>query len=90
MMPVNSWLLIDKADKRRGRSVRYQSRTSYRSLLAKCEFSYQRTTQQDQSCSPSKVMTFEEGLEKLMDVAQRHPKRLFWLAMKPRFICKPP
>ena len=45
-------------------SVRYQSLTSYRNLLAKCEFSYQRTTQQYQSCSPSKVMAFEEELEK--------------------------
>lgn len=44
--------------------VRYQSLTSYRNLLVKCEFSYQRTTQQYQSCSPSKVMAFEEELEK--------------------------
>lgn len=45
-------------------NVRYQSLTSYRNLLAKCDFSYQRTTQQYQSCSPYKVMAFEEELEK--------------------------
>jgi transposase len=44
--------------------VRYQSLTSYRNLLAKCEFSYQRTTQQYQSCSLDKGMAFEETLEK--------------------------
>jgi transposase len=44
--------------------VRYKSPTSYRNLLAKCDFSYQRTTQQYQSCSPVKVMAFEEELEK--------------------------
>lgn len=44
--------------------VRYKSRTSYRNLLVKCEFSYQRTTQQYQSCSLDKGMAFEEALEK--------------------------
>jgi len=44
--------------------VRYKSRTSYRNLMVKCEFSYQRTTQQYQSCSLDKGMAVEEELEK--------------------------
>ncbi|CAN5801172.1 hypothetical protein BH10CHL1_BH10CHL1_36820 [soil metagenome] len=44
--------------------VRYKSQTSYRNLFTQCGFSYQRTTQQYQSCSSAKVMAFEEALEK--------------------------
>lgn len=59
------WTLADLAelvDNRYG--VRYQSATSYRNLFTKCDFSYQRTTQQYQSRSEYKVMEFEEQLEK--------------------------
>ena len=44
--------------------VTYQSLTSYRSLLAKCELSYQRPAKVYKSRSQAKVMAFEEGLEK--------------------------
>ena len=44
--------------------VRYQSLTSYRSLLARCDFSYQRATKQYKSRNEFKVMDFEEVLEK--------------------------
>jgi transposase len=59
------WSLADLAHliaKRYG--VRYQSATSYRNLFAKCDFSYQRATQQYHSRSDTKVMAFEEALEK--------------------------
>ena len=42
----------------------YQSLTSYRTLLHKCELSYQRPTKVYKSRSEAKVMAFEEGLEK--------------------------
>jgi transposase len=44
--------------------VRYQSLTSYRTLFARCEFSYQRATKQYKSRNEVKVMDFEEALEK--------------------------
>jgi len=44
--------------------VRYQSVTSYRTLLARCDFSYQRATKQYKSRNEFKVMAFEEALEK--------------------------
>jgi len=44
--------------------VRYKSLTSYRSLLARCDFSYQRATKQYKSPNEFKVMDFEEVLEK--------------------------
>jgi len=44
--------------------VVYQSPTSYRELLAKCDFSYQRPAKQYKSHSDFKVMDFEEALEK--------------------------
>lgn len=47
--------------------VRYQSRTSYYSLLAKCQMSYQRPAKRYQSHSVAKLMAFEEGLEKKAD-----------------------
>ncbi len=45
-------------------TVRYQSLTSYRTLLARCDFSYQRATKQYKSRNEFKVMDFEEVLEK--------------------------
>jgi transposase len=47
--------------------VRYQSTTSYRTLLEKCDFSYQRPAKQYKSHSESKLMQFEEALEKKTD-----------------------
>jgi len=44
--------------------VRYKSQTSYRTLLERCDFSYQRATKQYKSRSEAKVMDFEEQLEK--------------------------
>ena len=44
--------------------VRYQSDTSYRTLLQQCDFSYQRPAKQYKSHSAVKVMEFEEALEK--------------------------
>lgn len=44
--------------------VTFQSPTSYRTLLAKCDFSYQRPAKQYKSHSEVKLMEFEEALEK--------------------------
>jgi transposase len=44
--------------------VTYQSLTSYRSLLQRCELSYQRPAKVYKSRSEAKVMAFEEQLEK--------------------------
>ena len=44
--------------------VVYQSQTSYRTLLERCSFSYQRVTKQYKSRNERKVMDFEEALEK--------------------------
>jgi transposase len=44
--------------------VTFQSPTSYRTLLAKCDLSYQRPAKQYKSHSDLKVMAFEEALEK--------------------------
>ena len=44
--------------------VTFQSPTSYRNLLAKCDFSYQRPAKQYKSHSDIKLMEFEEALEK--------------------------
>jgi len=44
--------------------VRYKSLTSYRTLLARCDFSYQRATKQYKSRNELNVMDFEEQLEK--------------------------
>lgn len=44
--------------------VSYQSDTSYRTLLGKCGFSYQRPAKQYKSHSEVKRMQFEEDLEK--------------------------
>lgn len=54
--------------------VNYKSDTSYRALLDKCDFSYQRPVRQYRSRSEFKVMEFEEALEKqLLDTAQAAP-----------------
>ena len=45
-------------------ALTYQSPTSYRNLLAKCGFSYQRPAKQYKSHSDFKRMQFEELLEK--------------------------
>jgi len=44
--------------------VTFQSPTSYRTLLGKCDLSYQRPAKQYKSHSDLKVMAFEEALEK--------------------------
>ncbi len=44
--------------------VVYHSRTSYRTLLAKCGFSYQRPAKQYKTHSETKIREFEEQLEK--------------------------
>jgi transposase len=44
--------------------VLYQSRTSYRTLLQKCGLSYQRPAKQYKSHSETRLMDFEERLEK--------------------------
>lgn len=44
--------------------VVYKSLSSYRTLFAACEFSYQRTTHQYKSHNEGKVLAFEEALEK--------------------------
>ena len=44
--------------------VTYKSLTSYRTLIARCGFSYQRPAKQYKSRSEEKIMHFEEALEK--------------------------
>jgi transposase len=44
--------------------VRYKQPCSYRALFDKCDFSYQRTTQQYLSRREQRVLEFEETLEK--------------------------
>ena len=44
--------------------VVYESQTSYRTLMQKCELSYQRPAKQYKSHSEAKLMDFEEALEK--------------------------
>ncbi len=59
------WTVADVAQLvERDYGLTYQSQTSYRSLLAKCDFSYQRPAKQYKSRTDSKVMAFEEALEK--------------------------
>jgi transposase len=59
------WTVTDLANLlQRDYAVTYQSPTSYRTLLAKCNFSYQRPAKQYKSHSDFKVMDFEEALEK--------------------------
>ena len=47
--------------------VIYQSQTSYRTLMKKCGLSFQRPAKQYKSHSQTKVMEFEERLEKKID-----------------------
>jgi transposase len=59
------WTITDVATLlKRDYAVTFQSPTSYRSLLAKCGFSFQRPAKQYKSHSEFKLMTFEELLEK--------------------------
>ncbi len=59
------WTVPDLAQLlERDYGVTYQSDTSYRTLLVKCDFSYQRPAKQYKSHSEVKVMEFEEALEK--------------------------
>lgn len=59
------WTLTDLATLvARDYGVSFQSPTSYRILMAKCDFSYQRPAKQYKSHSDLKLMEFEEALEK--------------------------
>src|SRR6266568_1933014 len=59
------WTVADLAQLlERDYGVSYQSTTSYRTLLEKCDFSYQRPAKQYKSHSQIKLMEFEEALEK--------------------------
>lgn len=59
------WTIADLAILlQRDYEVRFQSQTSYRSLLTTCEFSYQRPAKQYKSHNELKVLDFEQGLEK--------------------------
>ena len=58
---------------RRDYEVVYKSPTSYRNLIAKCGFSYQRPASQYKSRSDEKIAQFEETLEKKS-----------WTSRKPR------
>ena len=53
--------------------VHYQSLTSYRTLLLRCDFSYQRAAKQYKSRNEGKVMDFEEALEKNLSTWHRAP-----------------
>lgn len=55
--------------------VTYQSPTSYRTLLARCDFSYQRPAKQYKSHSELKVLDFEQALEKKSSTSLRTPPR---------------
>lgn len=58
--------------------VVYQSQTSYRTLLDRCHFSYQRATKQYKSRHERTVMDFEEALEKNSSTRLRNgPPRPF-------------
>jgi transposase len=59
------WTVADLAQLlERDYALVYQSPTSYGSLLAKCDLSYQRAAKQYTSRTEGKVMAFEEALEK--------------------------
>ena len=55
--------------------VTYRSLTSYRALMAQCDFSYQRPAKQYKSRSEAKIMDFEELLAK---------KKSIWRKMRPK------
>lgn len=68
------WHIADLAQLlQREYDVRYQSQNSYRNVLRRCGLSCQRPAQQYQSRSETKVMLFEEELEK--NCTQRVPAR---------------
>lgn len=54
--------------------VVYHSDTSYRALLHRCGFSYQRSAKVFRSRSTAQVAEFEEQPKKLMDIAQFAPE----------------
>jgi transposase len=59
------WTVSDLAQwLEREYAVRYQSKNSYRTVLQRCGLSRQRPAQHYQSRSETKVMAFEEALEK--------------------------
>jgi transposase len=59
------WTIADLATLlKRDYQVTFQSPTSYRTLLHRCDFSCQRPAKQYKSHSDLKVMDFEEALEK--------------------------
>ena len=59
------WTVADIAALlKRDYNLTYQSQTSYRALMTKCGFSYQRPARQYKSRSEAKIMEFEELLEK--------------------------
>lgn len=62
------WTIADLARLlERDYGVNYQSCTSYQTLLQKCGLSYQRPAKQYKSHSETKLMDFEEALEKKTD-----------------------
>ena len=64
------WTVADIATLlERDYNVIYHSLTSYRSLMAKCGFSYQRPAKQYKSRSEAKIMEFEEMLEKKLSIS---------------------
>ena len=68
------WTVADLAQLlERDYGVCYHSDTSYRTLLATCDFSYQRPAKQYKSHSEVKRMEFEEALEK--KISGYGPKR---------------
>jgi transposase len=70
--------------------VVYQSQTSYRTLLKRCSFSYQRAMKQYQSRNERKVMDFEEALEKNSSTSPKSVlTRPFSPVTKPPSISKP-
>jgi transposase len=59
------WTVADAAALlERDYQVRFQSQTSYRTLLETCGFSYQRPAKQYKSHNDLKVLDFEQALEK--------------------------
>jgi transposase len=71
--------------------VRYKSKNSYRNGLKRCGLRGQRPVQQDQSRSETKVMAFEEELEKNWSTSpKRRQRQSLWRAMKPHSISRRP
>lgn len=69
------WTVCDLAQLlARDYDVRYKSKNSYRTVLKRCGLSCQRPAQQYQSRSETKVMAFEETLEKNCSTRPRMPQ----------------